>query len=82
MNLKKRKANVNGQGVVRELEGSGKAAMIPKVEMLTDEGSGDVLQAGDGDNMFQEEGTACRKLSRKKGEQDQGTERDQWCGER
>lgn len=41
--------------MVRELEGSGKAAMIPKVEMLTDEGGGDVLQAGDGDNMFQEE---------------------------
>lgn len=68
--------------MVRELEGSGKAAMIPKVEMLTDEGGGDVLQAGDGDNMFQEEGTACRKLSSKKGEQDQGTERDHWCGER
>ena len=26
--------------------------MIPKVEMWTDKGDGDVLQAGDGDNMF------------------------------
>lgn len=35
MDLKNRKPNVNGKGVVRESEGSGKAAMIPKVEMLT-----------------------------------------------
>ena len=66
--------------MVRESEGSGKAAMIPKVEMWTDKGDGDVLQAGDGDNIFQEDGTACRKPIRKKGEHDQGTERDHWCG--
>lgn len=31
----KQETNFNGKGVVRESEGSGKAAMIPKVEMLT-----------------------------------------------